>query len=377
MKIKIDSTPKKDAHLMNEPIYRAISRFSVSTCWFLALCIHLSIYLIVGLLFDHFYPHAENVLRIRDLAEIVNGVNVWVIFVPMVWGYYRWLPESFYKTAKTLEERKIITEGLLSTAVRSALNARWIHLLSVIATGLSFSYLYLYVIPVQGSVLPSIDFWYYTRSNLFIFSLLYMITNYILFNLIFRALSVSVTLYKYFQTPDSILVLYPLHPDKCGGISSIGELSIRVSLFGTFFPIYITILSTYTLLAGGSAQFLTYLVVYVVYLICIFLLLLFLIWQPHKAMARYKHKLLATVSESLFNLEATTIEAIKNNDWNKLKGMTERQRTLESLSEMIEKHLPVWPLSLTQLQVFSAIASSPVIPGLLSFSLDYLLGLLN
>ena len=168
--------------LVNDPIYRLTSKVSIPVFWIIIVLIHLTVYIIVGITVDRLYPNATNLLGIHDWAEVINGVNVWVIFTPTAWAYYRWLPGSVLDGFRKIEELGIISSLhdnnnlSLSDMLQRGIDSKWIHILAVAATIVSFLYSFLIVIPAQEKALNGlIDFWYYTAGSRFFFFLLYLL----------------------------------------------------------------------------------------------------------------------------------------------------------------------------------------------------------
>lgn len=371
-KIKAETPIPRSATLISDPVYRLISKGSTPTIWTIILIIHLAVYIAVGLMIDSRYPNVPNILRIRDSAEIINGINVWVIFVPTIWAYYRWLPENVFSMIREMETAGIIkvpsnSHETLSGLLGMNINSKWIHVIAIASTTLSFFYLLMVVIPTQEETLNGlIDFWYYTTGSKFFFFLLYLLANYITFVFVLRVLVTVASVNRFFQIQNAVARLYPLHPDKCGGMGNLGNLISKITLIVVLVPIWITIFSLYTLIAGGESQFITTLIVYIVYLLLLPLVLVLPLWQPHKAMVRYKNDLLVGISKELLDIEVRLTEGGNNRDRRKMKNQLEYYKQIQEIYNTLEKNIPTWPISISVLRSFGAVASSPVILGLLS-----------
>lgn len=179
-------TKSPNQPFVSDPIYRFISKVSPFRVWITSLVVYVAIYILVGFSVDYFH-RGENYLSIRDLAEVVNGISVWVIFVPTAWSYYRWLPELVLKNIEYLEAKEIIAsktrndhdQALLSLDLRKSLGSKWVYTLAVLAAIVSYLYLIFVVVPFQNIRLGKIDFWYYTKGSMIVFSILYISANYI------------------------------------------------------------------------------------------------------------------------------------------------------------------------------------------------------
>lgn len=371
-KPKTESLPLPTQYLITDPLYRFTSRMPTMGIWLIVLLSHVFVYVTVGFTIDNRYPTATDLLGIRDLAEIINGINVWVIFVPIVWAYYRWLPENIISGIREIEDAHVIKvpeeyTARLSSILLRRINSSWIYVLALTAMIISFFYLLLVVIPQQQVTLNGlIDFWYYTTGSTFFFFLLYLPANYVTFVFALRVLVIVISVNSFFQDPRTVACLYPLHPDKCGGMGNIGGLVSKITLVLVLVPIWITIFSLYTVLAGGESQFITALIVYAVYLVILPIVLFLPLWQPHKAMVQYKNELLLRISKDLLKIETELSQDGERRDPRKVKEKLEQYRQLEEMYNTLEKNIPIWPISMPVLRGFGAIAGSPVVIGFLS-----------
>lgn len=358
---------------INDPIYNFIQKLPVSGVWWLILLICLVVYLAVGLTIDHLYPNAHDLLGIRDPAEILNGINVWVIFVPMAWAYYRWQPAAVLKSFKELEKQGVISSSYKKTDIpitvklQKNLGSHWVQVLAIIATLISGLYLHFMVIPNQKDTLGGlVDMWYYTPLAETFFLILYVPASYVVFVFALRVLITAITINQFFKSPGVILNLYPLHPDKCGGMGKVGLLVNRTLLIVVLVPIWITIFSLYTVIAGGASQFPLALIVYFVYILIVPIILAFPLWQPHMAMMEYKSRRLFSISKELLDLEKDIARMEKEQDWNGVAEKLENYKRLQEVYNVLDKNIPVWPISAPDLRSFSAIAGSPIVLGFIS-----------
>jgi hypothetical protein len=348
-----------------------LSRASTFQVWSISLIVHLLIYLAVGLAVDYFNPAAENVLGIFDDAELAIGTTVWLIFVPVVWAYYRWLPAAALDACKKIEELGIVpvtksTKGgptMLSTSVRESLSAAWIPWLAVAATVVSISYLLLVSIPVQRQQLDMVSFWHYTPAALAALCVVYTATNYVLFVFVFRMIQATLAIWRFFRK-HAIVRLYPLHPDKCGGMGPIGLFVSRLAIILIVIPVWVTMLSIFTIIAGGEAQFSIGLVAYVIYAILMPVVVIPPLWQPHKAMQEYKDRLLLEISRELLEVKDRLFRQVKADRWDKLRAALESYDRLENIYSDSEKHIPVSPIPIP---TFGAILGSPIVVGALGY----------
>lgn len=362
-------------------IYHLIGWLPVPVIWGGMLALNVVIYVAVGLLVNNYYPAAsadfQNIQRINEPAEIMNGINIWVIFVPALWAYYRWFPEGIFKNLYNVEQRGVISpvEGEpLSSRIHRRMGSKWIYAIASLATIVSLSYWFFILVPGQQSALNGmINFWYYKWWTILFFLFIYAPANYIFFIYILRALISVFAINSYFRSPNAIRKLYPMYPDQCGGMGEVGALAANTILIIVLVPTWATIYSFYTTLAGGQSLFFLLAIVYVVYLILAPIILTMFLWQPHKAMLQFKYKQLNEISVELLRIKNSISGKIKyKTQGQEIKKELEKYKQLQEHYENLQKHIPVWPISLPAMRWFGTIIGSPVVLGVLSnVFLDY------
>jgi hypothetical protein len=368
---------KRCSVIDNDSIYNFFSTIRTPVVWILVLITNICVYVSVGLIIDYLYPNAKDLQSIHDVAEIVNGINVWIIFIPLIWAYYRWLPESAIQSVTTLEKLGIISsvdgKGGLLFDLHRWLSNRWIHVFGGLSVLASFLYMIYIFIPSQNFQLHMINFWYYTKWSKTLFFILYIPVNYALFVFLIRLFIIVIAIYRYFGHHNNLIKLYPLHPDKCGGMGEIGFITSRMVLLMVVFPVWITVNAYIApIIAGGGSQVTTALIVYAFYIVIVPLVLFFLLWRPHKAMEYYKRQQLMDISTKLLSLQDLLTQKNRAEDWDGLKNAQENYRQVVDLYDVLNKQIPIWPISLPALRQFSAFAGSPVVVGLITFGIDLL-----
>ncbi len=373
---KIHAEEKQSSSFsIEDPIYSFISKMPILVVWGTILAINIVVYIAVGLMVNKIYPSANpeiyKIQRINDPVEILSGVNVWVIFVPTLWAYYRWFPEKVLKSFIKIEERGIvspISSVPISKVLQRRLASKWVYIIATVAAIISVSYAIFVLAPMQEiSFKGTINFWYYTWWTKLFFVILYAPANFIFFAYIVRALITVATINSYFQQPSIIRNLYPMHSDKCGGMGEIGYLASTTVLIIVLVPIWLALFSLYAILSNGDSMILTLAIVYILYLILAPLILTFFLWQPHKAMERFKIQQLDEISSELLWIKNSITGKITNIIHNQeINKELERYKQLLELYENLEKQIPVWPISIPALRSFSAFTSSPAILGFLS-----------
>lgn len=372
--------------IKNDILFRRIERWSAFTVWLSAIVIYCTVDIAVGLMTSYLHP-GENYVSIGEIGEIANSINVWVVFLPMIWMLYRWLPETAYVNALTLESQKLIRgpenqpdqneknpeekAQLLSDQIRAAISRPWIYRLALVGMLLSTLIFNLYGIPMSTLSVGRVNFWFYTPLAWVIFNFLYVPSNYVLFLMAFRQVSVSRTIAEFFQQPGCITKVYPLHPDRCGGFSGIGRLTTRTSLAVIVVLVWMLIYSYYPVLLGGNPDWTVIWLVYIVYVVVVPLVLIGPLWRPHQAMMEYKSNMLKQISEEIFEGYNQSLENVRTDGKLKVPSNLERINKMVALYESLDKNIPVWPIAFRSVRNISLTALSPLVLSLLPVIFDF------
>lgn len=370
---RINSTLKSP-----DPLYSTIAKVPLAVVWLVACFVFVGLWIIVGFLVD--YQHSgEAYLSIRSTAEFVNGVSVWLVFVPTIWVYYRWLPSRLVGIITRLEKNEVLAEGkagagqkcLLSDQLNRAFFSSWIQLLAMVATAVSYTILMYVAVPIQNQKLALVDFWYYTPAAKAVFSALYLIANYVLFTFAFRAIAMVILLQRYFSQVGVIKYIYPLHPDGSGGLGGLGQLSIRLGLFAVLVATWATIYALYPTFSGGQPQWAMTILIYIIYIFIAPFVVILPMWQPHLAMLKYKNDKLETLSKELLALDEDCFYNINGDNNEALSKNLARIKELQELDQAIQTQFPVWPISFQAIKRFGAIATSPFFIGFITLAFEY------
>ena len=144
--------------------------------------------------------------------------------------------------------------------------------------------------------------------------------------------------------------IIPFHPDKCGGLSSIGSIALRNQYLLTVLGINIIFLVWFSLTVSTSA-FLSFLIVaaIVVYLVVGPIAFMGPLLPFRAAMAREKVRLSRVVSDKI----VARLNTLIDDDPDKKVSVEDEEQLirLQTLAEMVGK-LPVWPFDATTLKRF-------------------------
>ena len=373
-RIKVKPINKEKAQntfqlIQSDKIYSFLERYSVARVWFFAFLGYIILYVLVGLIVDHIYA-GQRYMSIQNPAELLNGMNVWAIFLPMIWGLYRWMPGKTYKTITILENNcLIITEKpdyqsfeKLSQTIKKAYNNGFIDRLAFLGMVVTTGIFMIFCVPLQEKALGIKDFWYYTPVTTIIFTLIFAFSCYIIFLLVFRQIYVLWLIDNFFKQPGCIEKIYPHHPDKCGGFSDIGLLSTGMGLYVILVLVWALIYAYYyPIIAGGKPLWTTLIIVYIAYFLIVPILIIIPLWSPHQAMLRFKQTKLKDISTELLKLTSESINTIHLEDSTELCSDMDRIKKLEELYVFLDAQTPVWPVYFKSLRLFSIATSIPFV----------------
>lgn len=181
-------------------------------------------------------------------------------------------------------------------------------------------------------------------------------------------LGLTITLLSDISSQSRGLNIFPLHPDRCGGLGVIGNYATKTGYVIAPIGIYASI--------GALIEFYnnTFWVAYpvqifiVAYILLAPVVFIFPMYEIHKAMVRQKEK------------ELLQIARLYNNEVEDAKVKFQASQTVNSNLEYIQKlyeqtlkNYPVWPYNFNNLREFLFASISPLIPIFLSLATDFLL----
>ncbi len=331
-----EESPSPAGSFRPDPILRWLQQYSVRRVWVLVAVVHLAIYFLTGLLVEVRH-HGEQYQSIFELAELMNGFGVWVVFVPTMWAYYRWLPVASLAMARKLQEQGVIgpvtsdqVSISLSDVIGEALSARWTYVVSLLAITLSIFVAFAIFIPIQNTSLGRVNFWYYTAESRAVFLVQCAINCWVIFLLIARAIAIARALDQYFRTRNCIRKLVPYHADGCAGMGPVGDLAVRVVYIAVILAGWIVLLgAVYPALSGGSTNWAIMAALFAIYLMALSVSLYALLWRPHSAMQDYKDARIGRASEPVLVLQDKMAELLQESDLSNLELLADHARKID------------------------------------------------
>jgi len=352
-----------------EPLYQLVSKLPVWRVWLYMLIIHTLIWVVVGLLVEHYYP-CSNYLSIRTRSEIAMGLNAWTFTIPIIWTYFRWFPEAVFHVLKELENDRILQRSFPPTSLSYYLRkfpswARCILSLlpSLFSAVLCVIFDIYFAKPQQFKNLGKEPFWScWIWSKVIYFSLTFL-CYYALTNLIIQLIIFIIAINRHFSQKNAIIKLYPFHPDHCGGMGGFRHIFTFVSLLIILIGIWLTIFIIFPRLSNSFPQIQFAFLLSPIYLIISLPILFVLIWQPHRAMKRYRDSHLEAISQKILDIEREMLMWMKVGNVRKAGKLLAEIKILQELNNFYLDAIPIWPISLRRL---GAIISSPLVISILT-----------
>jgi hypothetical protein len=207
------------------------------------------------------------------------------------------------------------------------------------------------------------------------------------YTLAFAAFNVAVTvktLRALFRSQSVDLLV--LHPDRCGGLSSISLYSVKVAYAIASAGLVISAATVYELQRGSLADAYPILLGIVAYLLLAPLFFFWPLGTAHEAMREAKETELLELAQRFDRVysdlkkrvgmrpDNEKADAGAGNKAPDESGVEADMRRLDHLQKLytIAEKFPVWPFDVENLRRFFAVITAPVLPALISITIDLL-----
>jgi hypothetical protein len=183
-----------------------------------------------------------------------------------------------------------------------------------------------------------------------------LFTYYLIALLVIRIVVVYFILRDFFKNSPAI---QPLHPDNCGGLSSLGELSMKLNLgvflFGiiSFIAIYVN-LKIYQRPIWYPLNIMTTIGYFTGSSILFFLPM----FSTHNAMKRSKNKMIQKISDRFLRTINNTIKIVEGNT--PIKDELDELDSLKKIYDVASK-MPVYPFNFTNVTSYLGSIVTPVL----------------
>jgi hypothetical protein len=308
-----------------------------------------------------------------------------LLFGAVVTTFYVWLPRGISALFKDLFDHGVIGEPLPST--RKDKKKTYTHTSYVRALQKSFAQWWWYVGPLMFTIAATLVLilpQYLEDPHLvadradpvsFVLTTLWVAVG-----LYFVLLGLSycvLTIYWLSQLFNSFQMdVRPLHPDRAGGLSPLGNFALSLSYVIAFVGVILVVTPiTRNYVVAGTWRF-RWTTELLVGLALYALLAPVVFFAPlsvaHRAMKEAKDKLILQIARQ-FDQEYRKVRGALNGDVSKLEESSKVLKELQSLHDMTSK-FPVWPFNVSSMTRFG---TSYVAPVILAVAVDLISRLLQ
>jgi len=184
---------------------------------------------------------------------------------------------------------------------------------------------------------------------------------------IYNIVITVVTLRKLFHTRG--IRIQPLHPDKCGGVISISQYTVKIAYGIASAGLVISGATVFALQTNALRESYPIIIGIVAYLLLTPLLFFWPLGTAHTAMQEAKDAQLLQLAkrfDALYSRLSSEID--KDEDFEK------DLKKLENIKKLygIALEFPVWPFDISNLRRFFAVITAPLIPAFISIGIDIL-----
>ena len=184
---------------------------------------------------------------------------------------------------------------------------------------------------------------------------------------IYNIVITVITLRKLFDTRG--IRIQPLHPDKCGGVISISQYTVKIAYGIASAGLVISGATVFALQTNALRESYPIIIGIVAYLLLTPLLFFWPLGTAHTAMQEAKDAQLLQLAkrfDALYSRLSSEID--KDEDFEK------DLKKLENIKKLygIALEFPVWPFDISNLRRFFAVITAPLIPAFISIGIDIL-----
>lgn len=295
---------------------------------------------------------------------------VWVLLInPVVLGYYLWSFLAIDNVIQDLEASDVVeTDKSEIDRIVLATNNQWWRKYLALVSAVSFS---IFVFMTRSGLKNSwtgSGFLPTLTATLATLVMVYMGSMLIL-NLI---INVQV-LHRILGRKELKLKVNPLHPDRCGGLRSLSDYSLKTAYLAAILGIMVGLIEYQFITQGvGRVYWFAHLIIplhIALSIACFFGPLL----AAHKGMKKAKEDLLHQIARQ-FQADYSQIHASLTGDPETLKKGTEKIQGLRAFYTTTDE-FPVWPFDVQTFRRFLLTVPAPLFPPLIGL-LPKLIGVL-
>lgn len=319
--------------------------------------------LMYAILSNTLLPNGKFLTLTEDYTYIITETGILLL----VWGYYIWTIRAPVEVLQELEDTKVVS--IDDARLKDAAQPFQTKAHEIVAAVIAGLVTIVYATGLKNSQLQWLN---YVPAFIVLRSLLVVLPSVFAGVLIIYRLFINAQI---FRTILKDVDLHPLHPDRAGGLSSLGRYSLSTTYLVAIAGCLGAILEyeAYKSNTLSNAYFAH--VVILVYLILAPISFFIPLSAAHESMRRAKNKLILQISQQ-FNQEFLTIPETFAKPSNDLKESVGRIEQLQALHKIAES-FPVWPFDIDTIRRFAITISSPILTIAISVLIDYVKGLLS
>jgi len=280
---------------------------------------------------------------------------IWVLFInPVVLGYYLWSFQAIGNVIQDLEASDVVETDTLEIDQigLKPYNQKWRKFLAL-GSAVCLSIYVLITRPglekswTNSGLLPTLTVTITSLVVVYMGSMLVLnlITNVWVLHHILGEKELSVS---------------PLHPDRCGGLRSLSDYSLKTAYLAAILGIMVGLIEYQFITQGsGLVYWLAHLIIplhIALSMACFFGPLL----AAHRGMKRAKEELLNEISQQ-FQKDYSQTHTSLTMDVKNFKKNTEKIKELQELYTFTNQ-FPVWPFDIQTLRRFLITVPSPILP---------------
>ncbi len=305
--------------------------------------------ILLVLLWSAIWPQDDQRISLfSDYTNIVNFAIVLPLAVVLVLNFYARVGEGF---VQLVEDRIIVFENDASadrflTKIDDAMNRKWFFYTSLVLAVACYATNLAYKEGYWNSGFGGPGVWWFR-----LFTIVNIST---LFHLGFKAIVVARAIRWCFQQD---ITLQPLHPDGCGGLRSLGGISLAMNYMIGIIAAYLSVLAFMDSSPLRNPLFLVMILAY-----CLIAAYLFFVplTDAHDLMFREKRDILSALNREFQETYARVsadlpMEGISLKDAQKIDALERLHR--------IASRMPVWPMDTRIVGQFFLVIAIPIVVG--------------
>lgn len=321
-------------------------------------------------------------IPITNPDELATVMITFLIYLPIMWGFYIWQNTILPKTFKHLEKNHVIgnsrdlkkwnsVEECLIELVAAPANSRFTYYFPLIGSAVGVILYYMQVVGNSGTVL-----WYAVYDWFFygIYLPQYFLASFVVLRIFIRQVVIIKGINDVLQGYE--VVVHPLHSDQAGGFKPLGTFAVNSGFIAILTFVFLTSLPLTSLLVGQAAEVSFRLGIgMVAYLILGPTILFGPTMYIRREMMAYKEQELSRVAELYNQLLRKSQSELGNPKKVDIKKIQTSNDTLESLTrrfEIMQKMLPTSPISLPQIKNITLTSLFSFIPSATLGLIDFL-----